>query len=185
MIETVIVNTLIKQKNYSTLDQAKIRYGVRLVLSDFYKFLLVYSVALWLDCLLSTLIVHVTFYILRQVSFGFHFLSTISCIIWSIVAFPIMAAFLVAMPLPSWLVWGVGVFSVLTIFIKAPLGTAKHPIVNEQHRRYLRKKIQLRLLMVAVAICITPSYYQQFIVLGVFIQSVSLLIQSVKGGNTT
>lgn len=185
MIETVIVNTLIKQENYSTLDQAKIRYGVRLVLSDFYKSLLVYGVALWLDCLLPALIVHVTFYILRQVSFGFHFLSTISCIIWSIIAFPIMAAFLVAMPLPSWLIWSVGIFSVLTILIKAPLGTAKHPIANAQHRLYLRKKIQLRLLVIGVAICVAPSYFQQFIILGIFIQSVSLLIQSVKGGNTT
>lgn len=177
------MNALIKQENFSTLDQAKIRYGVRIILTELYKAIIVYSVALCLGCFLPTLIIHISFYILRQVSLGFHFLSNIHCIFWSIITFPVMAAFLVAMPLPSWFIWSTGALSIIVIFSKAPIGTIKHPIVNEQHRLYLRKKIQHRLLIVSIAICITPSYFQQFIVLGVFIQCISLLIQLFKGGN--
>ncbi|MGM7634404.1 accessory gene regulator ArgB-like protein [Bacillus sp. Hm123] len=181
IIESFIVNTLIKQKNYTQLDQAKIRFGVQLIFADLCKFLIVYGAAFLLDCLLPTFIVHITFYALRQKSFGYHFSSAFSCIAWSVLAFPIMSAFLVAFTLPLWLVWSIGIFSALTVFLHAPVGTAKHPIINEKHRLYLRKQAHFRLLTIGIITCTIPIYTHKFIVLGISLQSLSLLIQKFKG----
>ncbi|WP_342471385.1 accessory gene regulator B family protein [Metasolibacillus sp. FSL H7-0170] len=63
MIEAKITNILIKQRIYTRLEQEKIRYGVRIILKEFYKLLLLYSVAFLLDCLLPTFIIHMVFYL--------------------------------------------------------------------------------------------------------------------------
>ncbi|WP_100332116.1 accessory gene regulator ArgB-like protein [Bacillus xiapuensis] len=180
-IESFIVNILIKQKNYTQLDQAKIRFGVRLIFADLCKFLIVYGAAFLLDCVLPTFVTHITFYTLRQKSFGYHFSSSFSCIAWSVLAFPIMSACLAALPLPLWLVWSTGIFSATTVFLYAPVGTAKQPIINEKHRLYLRKQAHTRLLTTGIITCTIPIYIHKFIVLGVAIQSLALLIQKFKG----
>ncbi|WP_411830025.1 accessory gene regulator B family protein [Metasolibacillus meyeri] len=45
MIEAKITNILIKQQVYTRLEQEKIRYGIRIILKEFYKLLLLYSIA--------------------------------------------------------------------------------------------------------------------------------------------
>lgn len=181
IIESAVANKLIQQGSYSELEQEKIRFGVRLIWTEVYKMIIVYIVAFALDSLLPTMVTHLSFYILRQVSFGYHFSSVTSCMAWSIVAFPILSAVLNKFPLNSWVLWGGGGLAVVIMMYHAPVGTKKHPIVNEKHRLFLRKKLWMRLFIVGVFLCLVPVSIQSFIVLGLIIQSVVLLMQVLGG----
>ena len=177
MIEAKITNILIKQRIYTRLEQEKIQYGVRIILKEFYKLLLLYSVAFLLNCLLPTFIIHMVFYFIRQVAFGAHFQNAVSCIICSILVFPIMALILTSILIPMWVVWGIGAAAVFLILLKAPVGTGKHPIVNNQHRQYLRKKLYVRIVMINIVLLFSSESMQSYIVYGLVIQSGSMLIQ--------
>ena len=63
------------QPHHSEVEQSKITFGVRMLFSDLYKFFAVYGTALLLGCLLEVLVMHLTFYFLRQVGLGYHFVS--------------------------------------------------------------------------------------------------------------
>lgn len=180
-MESAIVNALIKQQNYTSLDQAKIRYGVHIILSELYKAIIVYGVALLFHCLVPTLIAHLTFLVLRQKSFGYHFAGKLSCIAWSIIAFPFLAAFLGIFQLPYGLMLGISMVSAIIIFAYAPAGTLKHPIVNDKHRSYLKKHTRIRLLAIILLIIVLPSSIQLFVVQGLCLQSLAILIQTIKG----
>ncbi|WP_153733308.1 accessory gene regulator ArgB-like protein [Sporosarcina obsidiansis] len=179
MLETAIVNLLINQQKYTELDQAKIRYGVRIIVSELYKFVLIYGIALLLGSVLPTFVTHMTFYVLRQKAFGYHFASARSCIFWSIVAFPVLSGLLVAFPQPLWLVGIIGTLSVMVIFLFAPVDTEKHQIVNKKHYLYLRRHLRIRLLAVLFVFCVVSEPIQSFIILGLFIQSTTVLVQKL------
>ncbi len=184
MIETAITNLLSKQANYTELDREKIRFGVRILLSECYKLLIIYGIAYLLGCTLPTLIVHASFLLLRQVALGAHFQSVISCLIWSTLSFPIMAALLHTWTFPAKSVWGIGFICMLLILWKAPVETAKQPVVNKQHRQFLRKKVYFRLAIVSIIFCLVPLAIQQLIVWGIVILTICLYIQLFKGGST-
>ncbi|WP_397536821.1 accessory gene regulator ArgB-like protein [Rummeliibacillus pycnus] len=183
-IESAIISTLIKQKNYTQLDQAKIRFGMQIILSNVYKTIIIYGIALVLNCIVPTLIAHLTFYLLRKKCFGYHFSTTFTCILWSIIAFPFLSAFFVVFQIPQWLIWGISIFSVYIIFAYAPVETLKHRIVNEEHHNYLKKHARIRLFVVIIFIKILPIDFQIFVVQGLFIQGLAILIQIILGGKT-
>lgn len=175
-VETFIINSLIKE-HHTELDQLKIKFGIRLILSELYKFIIVYGVALILDCVIPTLITHLSFILLRQVSFGYHLSGNLSCVLWSIVIFPVLSDILLTIQVkPQW-TWFISLFSIIIVLLYAPLGTNKHRIINDQHRRYLRKKLYIRLLIIIICFMISPLIIKQFIALGLFIQCIALIIQ--------
>lgn len=178
-LETAVVNALVKQSNYSELDQAKMQYGVRIIIAELYKLLLIYGIAVLLGSFVPTLITHLTFYVLRQKAFGYHFLSLASCIAWSVFAFPVLSKLLTILSIPDWIVWSLGLVSVVGIFLLGPIETAKHRIVNERHRLYLTRHLRIRLAVVAIVMCAVPVSIKLFIVLGLVIQCVTLLTQKL------
>lgn len=123
-----------------------------------------------------------TFYFIRQVAFGAHFQNAISCMIWSIVVFPIMTWILTLIFIPIEVIWGVGILAVFFILIQMPIGTTKHPIVNKQHQQYLQKKKYIRVLIVGAVLLFATASTQLYIVYGLVIQSSSMIIQLIQGG---
>lgn len=80
--------------NHNTLEQPKIRYGVRLIVSNLYSLFVVYGLSFLLDCVLVTIITHFSFFLLRQVTNGYHFSNKYSCIILSLITFPLSSKIL-------------------------------------------------------------------------------------------
>ncbi|OZI10701.1 hypothetical protein CEW92_15430 [Bacillaceae bacterium SAS-127] len=57
----------------------------------------------------------------------------------------------------------------------------KQPIINEEHRLYLRKQAHVYLLTIGIITLTISIYTHKFIVLDISIQSLSLLTQKFKG----
>ncbi len=157
-------------------------FGVQIILSELYKLLIIYLVAFLLDCIVPTLIIHITFFFLRQVCLGYHFNNLYACLIWSAIAFPVATHYLTGLNIsfPVTYLYISTIILFLLIFILAPKGTENQPIINQRHRSYLRKKMTVRLLLVVTVFCFSPLKIKIFIVYGVFLEAIMLIIQTLK-----
>jgi len=140
-------------------------------------------IAFLLDCVVPTLIIHSTFFLLRQVCLGYHFNNLYVCLIWSTIAFPISANYIanLTMSFSTFYLYLHAVLLLLLIYTLAPKGTLNQPIINQRHRIYLRKKMTIRLLLLVVVFYFSPQIIQVFIIYGVFLEVIMLIIQSIKG----
>lgn len=180
-LETTLFNFL-NQEHYSVLEREKLKFGVQIILSESYKLSFIYIVAFLLGCIVPTLIIHIAFFLLRQVCLGYHFTSLYTCLIWSAIAFPGAAYYLANLNINfpvTYLYIGMG-FLVAVILILAPKGTVNQPIINQKHRSYLRKKITIRLLLVVTVFYFSPLEIKAFIAYGIFIEVTMLIVQTIK-----
>lgn len=171
------------QEHYSTIEQEKLKFGIQIFLSEFYKLLVIYLVALLLDCIVPTLIIHLSFFLLRQVCLGYHFNNLYICLICSVLAFPIAAHYIAILDFSfSTFNLYLGILLLVSIiYILAPRGTENQPIINQKHLSYLRQKMTLRLLLLFVAFSFSPLQIKLFIIYGVFLEVIMLIIQTLKG----
>lgn len=171
-----------RQENYSVLEKEKLKLGIQIILSEFYKLTLIYLIAFLLDCIIPTLIIHLTFFFLRQVCLGYHFNNLYVCLTWSTIAFPVaanyMADLVIVFPV-IYLYIGMGILLML-VYTLAPIGTENQPIINQTHQSYLRKKMNIRLLLLIGVFFFSPLKIKAFIVYGVFLESILLIVQTLK-----
>lgn len=181
-MENTLFN-LLNQKDYSVLEKEKLRFGIQMILSEFNKLLIIYLIAFLLDCFIPTLITHLTFLLLRQVCFGYHFKNLYICIGWSIIAFPVTINYLANLYANLSITFLYIVFFILLILVHtlAPKGTENQPIINQKHRSHLRKKMKIRLLLLFLIFCFSPSEVKFFIFYGVFLETFMLILQTLIG----
>lgn len=174
--------TWLNQATYNESEREKLKFGIQMILSEFYKALIIYLTAYFLDCVIPTLITHLTFFFLRQVCFGYHFKNLYVCIVWSLISFPLATNYLANLNVDFSSIiqyFILGIFLVSFYFL-APQGTENHPIISQQHRRYLRKKMTVRLCLLVVVFFIIPSGIQLFITYGLFLETLMLILQIIK-----
>ena len=173
---------MLNQEDYPSIKEEQLKFGIQIIVSELYKILLIYFVAFLLDCFVPTLIVHITFFLLRQVCLGYHFNNLYVCLIWSTIAFPIAAYYITDLTLnfSSFYLY-IGILLLLSIiYILAPTGTDNQPIINQCHRSYLRKKMIIRLLLLSAVFCFSPLKIQVFIIYGVILEVIMLILQILK-----
>lgn len=178
-LEHALMKSLITP-TYSSIEQSKIRYGVQVVISEIQKLLIVYGIAIFLNCLLEAFVTHISFYILRQVCLGFHFENKATCIIWSIVLFPILSKISTYTKLDSLNLLIILGGSSLILLGLAPRGTAKHAVINDAHKQYLKKKIIKRIVILFIIALFIPPYFQKLITLGIIIELCLVILQIFK-----
>lgn len=179
-LEENTVNALISEK-HSAIERDKIRFGVRLVFNDFWKVMIVYLIAFLLDVAPATLLTHVTFFLLRQVCFGFHFQNSWDCLVSSILLLPI-AVFLIS----NWNLGSIYIFllafvSTFLLLFFAPAGTQKRPVFSKEHKRYLRNKLFIRLSIVWIIVLLLRHDYQFFALYAILLIALSVITQKLKG----
>lgn len=181
-IEQHIVKSLI-QEHHSDLEKEKIEFGVRLILNDSWKVIIVYLIAFLLDYFLITLLTHLSFFLLRHVCLGFHFQNSIACLFSSIIALPISVYIIDNMPTNYTIMYTLTALSTIVLCVFAPIGTKKRPIFNDNHKRYLKKKIYIRLSILWIVLILMEIDLQKFIAYGILLQTISVLTQKYIGGN--
>jgi len=180
-LEKRITNILI-QESHVEVEREKISFGVKIILNDFWKFIIVYIIAILLDCFIPTLVAHLVFYILRQVCFGFHFENNFVCLIASIITLPIGVYLIYNLNYFKEYLTIVAAISSLLLVMFAPADTKKRPLYNQQHRAFLRKKLLIRLLIIwAITFVPYENIITPFISFGVILIAVSVLIQKLEG----
>ncbi|MFJ7837919.1 accessory gene regulator B family protein [Lysinibacillus sphaericus] len=182
-LENIITKALI-QENHNEIEKEKIRFGIQLIVNDIWKILFIYIVAFLLNCFMATLITHITFIVLRQVSFGFHFQSSIICLVASIVSLPIGLYIIDSNHINAdHFIFLIGILSTLFLLLIAPVGTTKRPVFNQNHRNYLRKQLFIRLSILWTIIFVLKGDYQLFILYAINLLAISVLIQKIFGGS--
>lgn len=179
-LEERAVNILILEK-YNEIEREKIRFGVRLVFSDSWKVMIVYLIAFCLDVVLVTLLTHLIFFTLRQVCFEFHFQNSLVCLISNVFSLPIAVFFIKSWYLESKYIFSIALISTIALLLFAPIGTEKRPIFNGKHRRYLRKKLFIRLLIIWTITLFLSTYFQSFILYAIILIAISVLTQKLQG----
>lgn len=156
-----------------------------MILSEFNKLLVIYLVAFLLNCFISTLITHLTFFLLRHVCFGYHFKNLYVCITWSIITFPVTVYYLADLYANFSITFIYILFCtfILLVYMLSPKGTKNHPIINQAHRKYLRKKMKIYLIILVGIFCLSPLEIKVFILYGVLIESIMLILQTLEGEN--
>jgi accessory gene regulator B len=181
-LENIITKNLI-QENHSEMEKEKIRFGIRLIVNDIWKILFIYIVAFILNCFMATLITHITFIVLRQVCFGFHFQNSVICLVASIVSLPIGLYIITSTTMDTdYLIFLIGFLSTFLLLLLAPVGTTKRPVFNQNHRNYLRKQLFIRLSALWILILILKGDYQLFILYAINLIAISVLTKKILGG---
>lgn len=165
------------------LQFIRLKFGLSLLIDSIKKGLIIYGVAHLLNCFFETLIVHIGFLFLRQVSFGWHSSNNLICIIWSIIAFPIFTFLLEINYINNnFFLFTINLFCLMFLWFNGPIGTQVNSIPNIKHRQILHLKLKKRVLIIVFLSFIVPNFIFPYIVLGVFIQTTTLLIQIIKNG---
>lgn len=182
-LEERITNVLI-QEIHNDIEKEKISFGVKIILNDLWKFIIVYLIAIQFNCFIPTLITHIVFYILRQVCFGFHFQNNFICLIASVAALPIGVFFINKLNYYNDYMDLAAAISTVVLVAFAPVHTAKRPLFNQEHRAFLRKKLMIRLLIIWSAIFAANAYpIHSFISYGIILIAISVLFQKLEGVN--
>lgn len=176
------LTSILIQENHDVVEREKIIFGVKLIVNDLWKLLIVYVIALCLDCFFATFITHFIFFMLRQVCFGFHFQNNFVCLVASIISLPIGVYLIKNINLDGSYIVFAAMFSTLLLLAIAPIGTKKRPVFNQKHRNYLRKKLFIRLFILWTIILIVNGYFQYFILYAIILIAVSVLTQKILGG---
>lgn len=180
-VERWLMNKL-NLPEYNEYDQQKLKFGIKVIINDLWKVMLLYGISIILGCFALTVIVHLTFYFLRQVCFGYHFNNPVVCLIMSVITLPIGVKLLTLIQLQQSFIFGLYVTLVLIILMLAPVATLKNPLLGLKHKKFLKKKVFIRLGILSVIFLFTTIYFQQLIVYSVLVLTLSLLIQKLIGG---
>lgn len=181
-VENMITESLI-QESHTDIEIEKIKFGIRLIVNDLWKMLIIYFIAIILNCFVATLITHLIFIVLRQVSFGFHFQSSLVCLATSIISLPVGLYIITSLNLNTgYFLFLSSILSTFLLLLIAPVGTIKRPVFNQNHRNYLRKRLLLRLLILWIAIFMLKDDYQVFILYAINLIAISVLAQKILGG---
>lgn len=157
-------------------EQAKLKFGFYIFADTLKKGFIVYISAVILEVFWQTLIVHISFLLIRHVTYGWHSSTSKACIIKSVIVFslaPYLVSNLVITPLMIY----ISAFLIFTmIYIFGPTETQKNPIKIGQ-RKSLKYKLKIRLLILLVTSYFIPVDISQYVVIGAVIQLTTLLIQ--------
>lgn len=160
-------------------DKARLKYGLYLVLDSLKKGCIVYLLAFCLGLVKETMLVHFSFLVVRQVSYGWHSSSKIGCLVGSIISF-VGAPFLLShMEISKIILIGISIIILLLTAFIGPIGT-KISKLSMKKRLTLHNKLNRRLGCLFLLILITPFSYCQYIILGIGLQFILILTQYIK-----
>ena len=176
-IEEKILNRITSDSLTET-EKIKLRFGFYLVLDTLKKGVLIYLPSISLGIFLEVFIAHCSFFILRQVCFGWHGRSNLECIGFSLIFFMVWP-WLFTIWNPSFanntlytafvLIYGI-------IFLFGPIGTKINPLDKDQ-KISLRKKLIMRIFFVLLVFMFVSVSIKQLILLGACIQLATMIVQ--------
>lgn len=80
----------IEPSDLTKVEKKKVEYGLSIILINFLKFIVVYSVAIFLGGVIDTIIVHISFLFVRRYSYGYHANKSSTCTVMAILLFAVI-----------------------------------------------------------------------------------------------
>ncbi|ARJ50214.1 accessory gene regulator AgrB [Staphylococcus lutrae] len=163
-----------QKQNLSHIEFLKVRLGMQVVVINFSKAVVTYGLALLLHLFLYTLIVHISFLVLRFYSNGAHAKNSILCHIQNILFFIFVPWLIVRYDIPFVYLLLLVILGSFLVVRYAPAATKKKPIAKKRIKGLkIRSCFAMGLLIIASFIVSEP--YNKFILYGAILQSLTLL----------
>ncbi|MBI5974793.1 accessory gene regulator AgrB [Staphylococcus sp. H16/1A] len=163
-----------EKQNLDHIEFLKVRLGMQVVATNLFKGIVTYGLALLLHTFLYTLVVHISYFVLRRFSHGAHAKSSLLCHIQNIALFVIVPLLISYYDISFVFMLCLAILGVLIVIRFAPAATLKQPIKASR-----RKGLKIKSIIVIVAFIllslVVPSPYQQLICYGLVLQSITLL----------
>ncbi|MBC2189639.1 accessory gene regulator B family protein [Listeria booriae] len=172
---TKITKTIFRDREVDEDRFAIVKYGVEIFLVNVTKGIIVYLAAALLGMLWQTLVVHLSYLLIRRHSFGLHAKTSLGCTITSVVMFVILPYFVKEVQLSEWMIVLISGLILLNIAIFAPSDTENMPLFNAQKRHVLRRKsIFDALVVVAIALLVPYGDIKVLLLCGGIIQAITI-----------
>ncbi|MDZ5607873.1 accessory gene regulator B family protein [Bacillus pseudomycoides] len=159
-------------KTINELEKVKLAYGYRVVVREVKKLVIVYSIALLLGLFWELLVVQIGFLIFRQVSYGLHCPSFKSCIFVSCIIFPSLTWFAINTSISGLTIWILYICALALLCLMGPVSSQKTAVRGEAHRRFLRKKMYKRMVVLTGLLFLLPQSIAILLIAGVLMETV-------------
>lgn len=163
----------------SSREKAALQYGLYLVLDFIKKGFFVYLIAFLFGTVVETLLFHLGYFFIRQVTYGWHFTSNLSCYIGSILLFSGLPILLSHFQFNHYLLIAITIVVSILIYFIGPVETEKSKI-SDKRKILLKSKLKKRLLLLIVLSFFVPSKWWMLVVCGLVFQLLTLHIQNFK-----
>lgn len=129
------MNFITKNKQYTDDEKDIILYGLESLYLTYTKMVVIFLLAFVLGCLKETIILLITYNIIRAKAFGIHATKSIYCLISSILIFIGGALICKYITLPLEIMVIVSIICDICLLLFAPADTHKHPLINAKKRK--------------------------------------------------
>ncbi|MBC1492648.1 regulator [Listeria booriae] len=172
---TKITKTIFRDREVDEDRFAIVKYGVEIFLVNVTKGIIVYLAAALLGMLWQTLVVHLSYLMIRRHSFGLHAKTSLGCTITSVVMLVILPYFVKEVQLSEWMIVLISGLILLNIAIFAPSDTENMPLFNAQKRHVLRRKSIFNTIFVLLLMLLIPIGEIKILILyGMFVQVIMI-----------
>ncbi|MBC6309047.1 regulator [Listeria sp. FSL L7-1582] len=170
-----ITRTIFRDREVDEDRFAIVKYGVEIFLVNVTKGITVYLAAALLGMIWQTLIVHLSYLMIRRHSFGLHAKTSLGCTITSVVMFVVLPYFVKDVQLSGWMIVLISVLILMNIAIFSPSDTENMPLFNAQKRHVLRIKSVFNTFFIIIVISIIPNeYFKSLVLLGLALQVIMI-----------
>ncbi|MCJ1655968.1 accessory gene regulator AgrB [Staphylococcus sp. NRL 16/872] len=163
-----------RKNNLNHIQFLKVRLGLQVVVSNLAKTIVTYGAAIIFHIFLYTLITHVSYFLIRHFAHGAHAKSSLLCHVQNLILFVGLPWLVAYFPINLGIMYTVALIGLILIVLYAPAATKKQPI--PQHLRGRKKILSIVTILIMIIISlIVPAPYKQLILLGVTLESLTLL----------
>ncbi|MEB8128011.1 accessory gene regulator AgrB [Staphylococcus succinus] len=155
-----------QRNNLEHIEYLKMRLGMQVVVSNFFKALVTYGVSILCHLFLYTLTVHLSYFFIRLYAHGAHAKSSLLCHMQNLLFFVLLPWLLGYMNVSSLFMYSLAIIGFVVLVIYAPAETKKQPIPIRLKKRKKEKTIVVTLLLLIISVFFKDSY-QQLILLGI------------------
>lgn len=167
----------INKYGYRTeLELKKIKYGIEVILINLSKFIILMVISYFFKIMPHTLLIMVSFGLVRKSAFGLHSQNSIICTLICVLSFSGGVYISKYYPLETKSI--VYIFVVMiTLFMKyAPADTKRRPLIGRKFRNKLKRKTLITtLLLFAIILKINNQTINTLITLGVVMECICIL----------
>lgn len=163
-----------QRNNLDHIEFLKVRLGMQVAVSNFFKTIVTYGLSILFNVFLYTLITHLSYFLIRRYAHGAHAKSSLMCHVQNILFFIILPWLVVIGNIPNLILYFLSILGLAILIKYAPAATKKQPVPKRLRKGKKIKTILITLILIIVSIFIIEPF-QQLILLGILLISVTQL----------
>ena len=174
-ISKMFIKFILNNTEKSEEELEKIQYGFQVIIMNVFKITILFFTAYFLKVFMYTVIALIFFGVLRSFACGVHANSSLLCI--AINYFVFLGNVLMSMNLHinKTTIAVLYILSLILITLYAPADTEERPLVSEKHRKSLKIKAIIAVLVFAfISLIINSSIYMNLIIISILEESISI-----------